>query len=58
MTLRTVAAAILFSASLAHAQLSVIGTDVWTEVAPARVKSILQEMQLDATCLLYTSRCV
>jgi hypothetical protein len=49
MTLRTVAAAILFSASLAHAQLSVIGTDVWTEVAPARVKSILQEMQLDAT---------
>jgi Putative bacterial sensory transduction regulator len=49
MTLRTVAAAVLFAASPVAAQMTLLGTDVWTEVAPAKVKTILQGMGLEAS---------
>jgi hypothetical protein len=48
MTLRTASAAVLLAASLAHAQIATLPADVWTDVASAKVKSILREMGLDA----------
>jgi hypothetical protein len=49
VTLRTASAAVLFAVSLGHAQIAMLPADVWTEVAPAKVKSILQGMGLQAT---------
>jgi hypothetical protein len=49
MTLRTIAAAVLLATPLAHAQMAMLGADVWTEVAPAKVQSILQGMGLEVT---------
>src|SRR5208283_5118606 len=49
MTLRTVAAALLLAAPLAQAQMAMLGAEVWTEVAPAKVKTILQGMGLEVT---------
>jgi hypothetical protein len=49
MTLRKIAVAVLLAAPLAQAQMAMLGTEVWTEVAPAKVKSILQGMALEAT---------
>jgi hypothetical protein len=49
MKVRTVAALLLFGASLAHAQLSLMGADVWTEVGPDKVRAILQEMGFSST---------
>ena len=49
MTLRTASAAVLFAASLAHAQMAMVAPEVWTEVPPGKVQSILREMGLDAT---------
>jgi hypothetical protein len=48
VTLRAASAAVLFAASLAHAQIAMLAPEVWTEVPPAKVKSILREMGLDA----------
>lgn len=49
MTLRTFAAAVLLATPLAQAQMTMLGADVWTEVAPAKVQTILQGMGLEVT---------
>jgi len=49
MTLRTASVAVLFASSLAHGQIAMMGTELWTEVPAAKVESILQEMKLEAT---------
>ena len=49
MTLRTIAAVVLLATPLAQAQMAMLGADVWTEVAPAKVQTILQGMGLEVT---------
>jgi len=59
MTLRTASAATLFTtvlftaalltATQAHAQISMLAAGVWTEVPPARLRPILQDMKLEAS---------
>lgn len=45
----TVGAVLLFSASAAQAQMALMGGEVWTEVAPAKVKTILHGMGFEVT---------
>jgi hypothetical protein len=44
-----IAATVLFFALAAQAQMALLGADVWTEVAPAKVKTILQGLGFEVT---------